>query len=561
MTKKSQLGQLLLESGLITYEQLDDALRKQKETPGKRLGEMIVELGYVKEKDVLKTLSKKLNLPYIENPVFNVDLSVFSSLSEDFVVSNCILPLYIKDGTMFVATSDPLDFYVFEDIKSATGLNVEGIVSGKKEIKEAQEKIYAKLKTTEVLSTLNQEQRSTVVDQNEEDMLSRIDSAPIVRLLNNIVTEAIQSNTSDIHIEPEEGRVAVRFRIDGDLREHVQLQSSLQPLLLTRIKIMAGMNIAEKRIPQDGRIVFQYGINEIDMRVSSLPTIFGEKMVLRLLGTNQDVNYNFEDMGFSAKSVAAIRQLIQYSNGIILATGPTGSGKTTTLYTILSEVINPKMNIVTIEDPVEKRIKGVNQVQVNTKAGLTFASGLRSILRQDPDVVMIGEIRDGETAEIAVRASITGHLVISTLHTNDSFSSISRLMDMGVESYLLADTVRGVIAQRLVKRVCPYCRKEVLATDRDRTLLKDPTLRVVSKGEGCQHCGFTGYRGRIAVVEIFMVDQESRRLIAEHGNDVKMLREYAVRVKMITMREELLGLLKEGITSVDEAIKILYSIE
>ncbi|MEG0168676.1 GspE/PulE family protein [Anaerorhabdus sp.] len=561
MEKNIPIGQLLLSNDFITMDQLNDALAKQKMQPGKRLGDVLVDLGYVKEKDVLKLLSKKLNLPYIENPVFSVETDAINLIPEDLLMKSKVLPLYVREGILFVATADPLDFYSIEDIRVATGMHVECIISSKKEIEVAQDKIFTRLKTSDALNVLHQENTGVQADDGNAEMLERIDAAPVVKLLNNIVSDAIQSNASDIHIEPEETKVLVRFRIDGDLRVNMELQTNLHPLLVTRLKIMSGMNIAEKRVPQDGRFKFQHGISEIDMRVSSLPTIYGEKIVMRLLGTNQDVSYNFEDMGFSDKSIGTIKDLLKYQNGIILATGPTGSGKTTTLYTMLKEIINPKLNIVTVEDPVEKRIEGVNQVQVNNKAGLTFASGLRSILRQDPDIIMIGEIRDAETAEIAVRASITGHLVISTLHTNDSFSSIARLVDMGVEPYLLADSIRGVIAQRLVKRVCPHCRKEHPADDRVKKLLNDPTIETVYKGEGCQLCGGTGYRGRIAVNEIFKVTPDIKRLIVEKGNDVKAIRDYARNTNIITMREELATLVREGTTSVEEALKILYSID
>lgn len=561
MEKNIPIGQLLLSNNYITMDQLNDALAKQKMQPGKRLGDVLVNLGYVKEKDVLKLLSKKLNVPYIENPVFSVETDAINLIPEDLLMKSKVLPLYVREGVLFVATADPLDFYSIEDIRVATGMHVECVISSKKEIEVAQDKIFTRLKASDAINVLHQENTIQVDEGENAEMLERIDAAPVVKLLNNIVSDAIQSNASDIHIEPEEGKVLVRFRIDGDLRVNMELQNNIHPLLTTRIKIMAGMNIAEKRVPLDGRFKFQHGITEIDMRVSSLPTIYGEKIVMRLLGTNQDVSYNFEDMGFSERSINTIRSMLRYSNGIILATGPTGSGKTTTLYSMLKEIINPKLNIVTVEDPVEKRIDGVNQVQVNTKAGLTFASGLRSILRQDPDIIMIGEIRDAETAEIAVRASITGHLVISTLHTNDSFSSIARLVDMGVEPYLLADSLRGVIAQRLVKRVCPHCKKEMRISDNAREFLCDPTLEKVYVGEGCPLCGNTGYRGRIAVNEIFRVTPEIKRIIVDNGTDVKAMREYAKKKDIITMREEVVALVKEGTTSVEEALKILYSIE
>ena len=564
MQRNVPIGQLLLENQMITLDQLNEALAKQKMQPGKRLGDILVESGYVKEKDMLKVLSRKLNVPYIENPVFNVEMEAVHAVPED-TMAKCtkILPLYIKDNVLYVATSDPLDFYALEDVRMATGMHVECVLSGKKEIEAARDKVLAKVNTSEAADVLNADAGETVVNVEDEAMNERIDSAPVVKLLNNIITEAIQANASDIHIEPQENRVVVRFRIDGDLRDNIVLQSNVHPLLITRLKIMSGMNIAEKRVPQDGRFKFVHGVSEIDMRVSSLPTIYGEKIVLRLLGVNQDVSYNFDDMGFSPKSIRLIRDLSKYSNGIILATGPTGSGKTTTLYAMLKEIINPKLNIVTVEDPVEKRISGVNQVQVNTKAGLTFAGGLRSILRQDPDIIMIGEIRDAETAEIAVRASITGHLVISTLHTNDSFSAIARLMDMGIEPYLLADTIRGVLAQRLVKRICPHCRTTRPITEEERLLLHDSTINSVAYGKGCQLCGDTGYKGRIAAVELWKMNSDIKQTIMQKGADAAAIKACALKhpEDVVTMREEVVSLVKNGTTTVEEAQRILYSME
>lgn len=562
--KNIPIGQLLLENNLITLEQLNDALAKQKMNPGKRLGDALVDLGYIKEKDMLKVLSKRLNVPYIENPMFSVSLDAVNLVPEELLRKNQVVPMSVKDGVLTVATSDPLDFYGLEDIRLATHMDVECMISSKQEIMRTLDKIFSRINTNEAVDTLNREYDDSTVQAgmaNNAELMERIDSAPIVKLLNTLISEAIQLNASDIHIEPEEEQTQVRLRVDGDLREHITLQTTVHPLLITRIKILSGMNIAEKRIPQDGRFKFQHGLMEIDMRVSSLPTLYGEKIVMRLLGTNQDVSYDFEDMGFSPESINEISDMLNYTNGIILATGPTGSGKTTTLYTMLEKINNSKCNIVTVEDPVEKRIEHVNQVQVNTKAGLTFASGLRSILRQDPDIIMIGEIRDGETAEIAIRAAITGHLVLSTLHTNDSFSAIARLVDMGAEPYMLATSIRGIIAQRLVKRICPYCRQAVAITDKEKTLLKTDKIETVYRGAGCQHCGQTGYRGRISINEVLRIDREMQKIITRQDADAQLMREHAEAGKMRTMREEILELVRDGVTTAEEAVKVLYSIE
>ena len=433
MKKNQPLGKLLIEEQLITEEQLNEALEYQKSITGKRLGDVLVEKGILTERQMLRVLAQKLNLEYLDNPLFKVDKRAIERIPENLIKDSKVMPLYIENDTLFVATYDPLDFYAMEDLRISTGLHIETVVSSKEEIISAQNKALTSISTDETLTTLTM---SKLTDEDMDelenlDMNARIDAAPIVKLLNNLVIQAIQINASDIHVEPTETEILIRYRIDGDLHEHMSLTTNIHQLLVTRIKIMAGINIAERRIPQDGRFRFNYNMVQIDMRVSTLPTIYGEKVVMRLLGSNADVNYILADMGFLPKTLDTLRSLLKFSNGIILCTGPTGSGKTTTLYSMLKEVIDPRINIVTVEDPVEKRMTGINQVQVNTRSGLTFANGLRSILRQDPDVILIGEIRDSETADIAIRASITGHLVLSTLHTNDSFSSIARLADMG----------------------------------------------------------------------------------------------------------------------------------
>lgn len=447
MNNKLPLGQLLIEEEFISKEQLDEALDYQKKVIGKRLSDVLVEKGYITERQMLKTLAKKLNLEYLDAPLYKVDKKVVELVPHNLVKDSKILPLYVEDGILFVTTYDPLDFHAIEEVRMATGLHVETFVSCKEEISSAQNKVLTSLSTDETLTALSIS-KLTEKDLSElenMEMNERIDSAPIVKLLNNIVIHAIQINASDIHVEPTETEVIIRYRIDGDLNQNMTISINILQLIVTRIKIMSGINIAERRIPQDGRFRFNYGMAQIDIRVSTLPTIYGEKVVMRLLGSNADVNYQLADMGFLPETLKTLRNLIKFSNGIILCTGPTGSGKTTTLYSMLKEIIDPKINIVTVEDPVEKRMLGINQVQVNSRAGLTFANGLRSILRQDPDVILIGEIRDPETADIAIRASITGHLVLSTLHTNDSFSSIARLADMGIENYLLADSILSLI--------------------------------------------------------------------------------------------------------------------
>ena len=563
MNNKLPLGQLLIEEELITAEQLDEALDYQKTVNGKRLGDVLVEKSYLTERQMLRTLAKKLNLEYLDAPLYKVDKKAVELVPQNLIKDSKILPLYVEDGTLFIATYDPLDFYSIEDVRMATGLHIETVVSSKEEITTAQNKALTSLSTDETLTSLSMSELTDddLNDLENMDMNDRIDSAPIVKLLNNIVIHAIQVNASDIHVEPTETEIIVRYRIDGDLHQNMTLSTNIHQLIVTRIKIMSGINIAERRIPQDGRFRFNYGMAQIDMRVSTLPTIYGEKVVMRLLGSNADVNYQLADMGFLPQTLNTLRNLMKFSNGIILCTGPTGSGKTTTLYSMLKEIIDPKTNIVTLEDPVEKRMLGINQVQVNSRAGLNFANGLRSILRQDPDVILIGEIRDSETADIAIRASITGHLVLSTLHTNDSFSSIARLADMGVEHYLIADSIRGIIAQRLVKKLCPKCKEVYYVTKDEKTRLKDDSLTMAYRPKGCDFCNNTGYKGRIAVNEILTMNSDLRRLVVNPDTDIETLRDYGRSIHMRMMKDDLIVLINSGVTSVEEAVKIVYSVE
>jgi len=548
MKNKLRLGQLLVEERFITEKQLITALEYQKTSVGKRLGDILVEKGYITERKMLKVLANKLNMNFLDNPLYKCDKKAVELVPESMIKDSKVLPLYTEGDILFVATYDPLDFDTLRDIRMATGLQIETIVATREDIVSAQNKALTSLSTDESISNLTVEKLSDAdLDELENmDMNDRIDSAPIVKLLNNLVINAIQINASDIHIEPSETDIVVRNRIDGDLKEDMRLSKNIFQLLITRIKIMSGINIAERRIPQDGRFKFDYGMVQIDMRVSTLPTIYGEKVVMRLLGSNADVNYRLEDMGFLPQTLNTLRGLLKYSNGIILCTGPTGSGKTTTLYSMLKEIIDPKINIVTVEDPVEKRMTGINQVQVNAKAGLTFATGLRSILRQDPDVVL----------------SITGHLVLSTLHTNDSFSSIARLSDMGVEPYLVSDSIRGVIAQRLVKRLCPHCKQAYHVSDEENALLKaKEPIETAFRAVGCQHCNETGYKGRIAVNEILTMSPELRKLIVNPDTDIETLRDYGKENNMRTMRDDLIDLINSGVTTFEEALKIVYSTE
>ena len=563
MRKNVRLGEVLVENQVITEEQLQKALEIQKKE-GKRLGEVLTSHGMCSEYQMLNALAKRLNLIYEPNIAAQVDVEIAKIVPEQLVRKHSIAPLYIKEGVLYAATNDPLNFLGLDDIGMASGLDIEVIVSPKQDVLEIIDKLYAKANTKQVLENISNEYEdytsSTVSLEDFEQVNDRIDASPVVQLVNSMIREAIQMNASDIHIEPLPQMTRVRFRVDGSLFEHTMLKNNIHELIVTRIKILAGLNIAEKRVPQDGGIALDLPGGKVDVRVSMLPTIYGEKVVLRLLGSDKNVNYDLKQLGFTPHNLNLIERSLYNTNGIILMTGPTGSGKTTTSYSILQQIQSPELNIVTIEDPVEKKFTNINQMQVNAGIGLTFASGLRSILRQDPDVILIGEIRDEETASIAIRSAITGHLVLSTLHTNDAVAAIPRLLDMGVPAYLLAAALRCVIAQRLVRKICPRCSHERHLTEHEKSLLNCPELDVVKEADGCDYCGHTGYHGRTAIHEVVLIDKTIYKMISS-GDPQELIYQMAVKNGMTTLRSEGIRLLREGITNFDEVIKLIYSTE
>lgn len=459
--KNLPIGQLLLEQGYITEDQLNKALAYQKTHPGNRLGDVLIELGYITEEKKLKALSVRLNVPVYEGFQITVNSDIVRLISEDVAKKYQVMPLEIKNNALQLATSDPLDFYALEDIKASCGIPVSPVLAPKEMIENAIRRNYAE---TNVSSAIDEIQKDLTEDQdlalNDElsELTQRVDNAPVVKFVNNMIRQAYETGASDIHIEPFEMTTVIRFRTDGVLHEFTRIAKSVHEALITRIKIMGNMNIAEKRIPQDGHIESQIDGKSLDIRLSSLPTVYGEKMVIRLLGHSLQELSTLKDLGLQQKDYDLMETMIHQPYGILLFTGPTGSGKTTTLYAILNELAREEVNVITIEDPVEKRMMGVNQVQVNTKAGLTFASALRSILRQDPDVILVGEMRDFETIQAAIRAAETGHLVISTLHTNSAVSTIDRIIDVFPEAQQgqirvqLASVLKGVVTQQLLVR-------------------------------------------------------------------------------------------------------------
>ncbi len=544
------LEELLVREKIITHEQLEEVNAIQKQT-GQATFYILIDHKFAKEKDVLRILAQSLGMDYLDNLSFNTSPDAIRVFPENLARKYRMTPLKVDEGTLTLATSNPFNLNAVEDIGMILGINIQTVLAPKVEIDSTIERLYSKkiLDKTRV----NQTDPTETTDEND------VEGSPIVRIVNNLIMEAYKRNASDIHIEPEANYTRVRLRIDGDLVKYINFDNDMHSLISTRIKIISGLNIAEKRIPQDGSFQFNYEFKKIDIRVSTLPTPYGENIVLRLLGADQNIEYSLSGLGLSPRTLEIIEKAIKVPHGIILVTGPTGSGKTTTLYSILSKLAVPSKAIKTVEDPIERKFEGITQVQVNQKAGLTFAAGLRSILRQDPDIIMIGEIRDGETAEIAIRAAITGHLVLSTIHTNDALSSVVRLVDMGIEPFKVGSSLVCVIAQRLIKRNCIHCKEQVELSSTEKRLLRIDFDHVY-KGRGCDKCNHTGYSGRLAAFEIVLVDQKLEELISKNSS-METLRAYAIEKKMQMLRDEVIEFLNQGLTSVDEALRVLYNVD
>ena len=470
------MGQVLVEAGFLTPEKLDEALALQKEKGG-RLGDLLVENGYVTEHNLMLALQQRLEVPFVDLQEERIDRAAVQLVPRELAQKYSLIPLRVQGGELTVATNNPLDFYAFGELGLVTGMQIVPVLATKRDLNDAIHRCYAQQGAESALEEFNREYEDVADPARGEDysdMLERVESAPVVRLLNSIVAQAYHMRASDIHVEPGKQNVSVRFRVDGELIEAMFLNSSVHVSLITRLKILSGIDIGERRVPQDGRFSADVDGKAVNLRVSTLPTVYGEKAVLRIMGDNTLDIVDVRDTGISADNYARLEEVMRNPNGIILVTGPTGSGKSTTIYAVLHQLSTPNVNVVTIEDPVEKLVDGISQVQINPKAGLTFASGLRSILRQDPDVIMIGEIRDVETARIAARAAITGHRVLTTIHTNDAASTFMRLVDMGVEPYIVASAVVGVISQRLVRLVCPHCKREYEPDEKELSLWEGP---------------------------------------------------------------------------------------
>ena len=564
MSDNERIGELLVKENLITPLQLKNAVTAQRSSGG-RLGHELTKLGYIEENELISFLSKQYSVPSINLSEFEIDQEVLKVLPKEVVTRHQVIPVNRTGSTLIVAMADPSNIYAVDDIKFITGMKIDVVVASEQAIAESIEKYYTStVSFDEVMIDFVEEDEDFEFEEESEEDINVLDlqksagDAPVVKLVNLILLDAIRKGASDIHIEPYEKQVRIRYRIDGVLYEVMKPPTKLKDAITSRLKIMSNLDIAERRLPQDGRIKMKMGRGKVmDFRVSVLPVLWGEKVVMRLLDQS-NLQLDMTKLGFEEKVLADFKGAIHKPFGMILITGPTGSGKTTTLYSTLSELNTTTTNICTAEDPVEYNLFGINQVQMHDDIGLNFASSLRSFLRQDPDIVMVGEIRDFETAEIAVKAALTGHLVLSTLHTNDAPSSVSRLLNMGIEPFLVASSVNLIGAQRLVRKLCSDCREPLDVPDQVLIDLgvapEDCADFQVMRGAGCRTCNNTGYKGRIAVYEIMVMTDELAEFVLNGASTLELKRE-AIRQGMKTLRMSALSKLSEGMTSMEEVVR------
>ena len=555
---------LLLERGLLTERQLRRAMEFRERCPDKALEEILLDFGYVSEAALLACLGERDGLEVVDLSEYKVDPEAAGLISHNFSDQYQVLPIGIRNGKLVVAARDPLMFDVFDEIEAAAGMELTVVLAAAESIRNCAAAVYREQDLSNAVQKVNKEVLGSGYSREVSAASERVEGTPIVKMVNTLIEQAYARGASDIHVEPMEDRLVIRLRVNGDLVEHTSMAMEAHRPIVTRLKIMGGMDIAEKRLPQDGKYRYDRGQVKTDLRISALPTIYGEKIVLRLLNSaRDDCLMDVRRLGMTEEQEEIFERFIKAPYGLVLVTGPTGSGKTTTLYAALNRLVRRKINVVTVEDPVEKAISGATQVQVNVKSGLTFAVALRAILRQDPDVIMIGEMRDGETASIGVRAAITGHLVFSTLHTNDCAASVARLLDMGVVPYMAAAALTGVIAQRLVKELCPHCRREYEPDGRERELLggtaPEPVKRLW-KPVGCSRCGNTGYSGRRAIYEFMEVDEEIGGMI-QKGASPREIRTVLRKNGSKSLREQARDMTIRGETSMEELEKIIYSVE
>lgn len=566
-----RLGEVLVKDGLITHEQLDSALAKQTEEGG-RLGEVLVRLGFISEQDMISAIGKQLSIPYVSlgtghlKPV--IDQGLEELVPRTYAVAHCILPLARQLNSFTCAICDPFDLVLLDNLRKMTGCEINPVIATKADIQSAIELFYSKAdmlkhaiqESYQIERTFTKEEAGAAEEAFEEGLsldrlIERAEEAPVVKLVDLIVGQAIEERASDIHIEPFKDRISLRYRIDGKLYEIPPPAKHLHLPILSRIKILSNLNIAEKRLPQNGAFFVKVKDKAIDIRISTIPTIHGEKMVMRILDKSS-IPLDLGVLGFDDKQLVDFRRAIKSPYGLIFLTGPTGSGKTTTLYAALNEMKTPDKNIVTVEDPVEYRLEGVNQVQVKPEIGLTFAEALRSFLRQDPDIMLVGEVRDLETAQICVRSALTGHLVLSTLHTNDAASAITRLVDIGIEPYLLLPSLIMIVAQRLVRLLCPHC-KEAYEPNADKIGDIKINADLIYRPKGCSKCNNIGYKGRLSIAEVMSINDEVMDAVIK-GASIKALRDLAKRYNMCTLYESGLKKVAQGVTSLEEVLSVAF---
>lgn len=557
--RNERIGDYLVSQGLITDEQLQKVLEAQRASNGtKKFGDIVVEMGIMSETNFTKALAGKLRVQYVDLDNVEIDSEAVQKVPEALARKHTVIAIAVTGKRLTVATNDPVNFIVLEDIKVSTGMDTVPVLATTSAINKAIGKNYSMQNVDNVLDSINS-MNNDLGNMEDDESRDRVDNAPIVKLATTIVENAFRADATDIHIEPFKTYTRIRIRVNGDLVELMNISSAVHSALTTRLKLISGMNIAEKRIPQDGRFTQVVDGTTLDVRVSALPTVHGEKVVIRILSTGQIALRKITDLGMSDYNYQMFESMLRVPHGVILVTGPTGSGKTTTLYAALGEIAKPNVNVITVEDPVEKAIDGINQCQVNSKAGMTFAAALRSILRQDPDIVMIGEMRDSETADIGIRAAITGHLVLSTLHTNDAASTVVRLVDMGIPPYMVATSLIGVIAQRLVKVLCPDCKRPRLSTEEENELMGIDHSIQIYEPCGCPNCNNTGYRGRTAIHEIVHCTAKVSSIIAANGSKEDIERAAKANGTKL-LRDNASELVQAGETSIDELVRATFSV-
>ncbi|WP_010651155.1 GspE/PulE family protein [Oceanobacillus massiliensis] len=540
MINRKRLGDLLQDAGLVTDEQIVEALESKKDN--QKLGDALLDLGFITEQQLIEVLEFQLGIPHVSLYRYPIEENVLGFVTKEMAQENYIMPLKLQNSTLTIAMSDPMDYFIIDDLEIGTGLRIAPVIAAKDDILYAINKYYFK------------NEAAASLDHNEET------EAPVIRILDQLLNTGVQLKASDIHIDPQETTVHLRYRIDGHLQTEKFIPKQLQNSLVARIKILADMNITQTRLPQDGRIKTTVGSTPVDLRISCLPTVHGEKVVIRILDL-QNALLDLSELNFSEQNRRIYQDLISQPSGLVLLTGPTGSGKTSTLYAAINRLNSEDVNIITVEDPVEYQMEGINQVQVNAEIGLTFAEGLRSILRQDPNIIMVGEIRDQDTAEIAIRASLTGHVVLSTLHTNSAVESIPRLIDMGIEPYLVVSSLTGVIAQRLVRKICRDCKmeREPTAMEKEIFAKNGVDIEYVYHGQGCSVCHQTGYRGRLAIHEIFVLDEQMKSMLLDNKSTAD-IKNYAKSKGMNFLIHDGLDKVKAGLTTVEEIMQLSITV-